>query len=87
MIVLFFMLRCDRYGFDKKCAGTLYSKLVVLHPVGYTGHVLHSGTSRARNVNALFFILGWDRYGYNKERTSTCHTELVFSSWWDPWVT
>jgi hypothetical protein len=40
---LFFMLRWDRYGFDKKRAGTRYSKLVFLHLVGYAGNVVHSG--------------------------------------------
>jgi hypothetical protein len=44
---LFFMLRWDRYGFDKKRAGTRYSKLVFLHLVGYAGNVVHSGASVA----------------------------------------
>jgi hypothetical protein len=33
MITLVFMLGRDRYGFDKKCTGTHYAKLVFLQPV------------------------------------------------------
>jgi hypothetical protein len=44
---LFFMLRWDRYGFHKKCAGTCYAKLVFFHPVVFAGHVVHSSVSGA----------------------------------------
>jgi hypothetical protein len=50
---LFFMLLWARCGYDKKCIGTYYSELVFLHPVGSVGHVVHSGTSGVRNVDAL----------------------------------
>jgi hypothetical protein len=55
---LFFILGRDRYGCDKKRAGTRYAELVFLHPVGSAGHVMHSSASGARNINTLFFILG-----------------------------
>jgi hypothetical protein len=42
---LFFMLRWDPYGFDKKCIGTHYAELLFLHPVGFVGHVVHFGVS------------------------------------------
>jgi hypothetical protein len=42
IIVLFFILRWDGYGFDKKCTRTCYAKLVFLHSIGSVGHVVHS---------------------------------------------
>jgi hypothetical protein len=39
------MLVWDWYGFHKKRVGTRYTKLMFSHPVGYTGHVVHSGAS------------------------------------------
>jgi hypothetical protein len=40
------MLRWERYGFDKKLTRTCYAEIVFLQPVGYEGHVVHSGVSR-----------------------------------------
>jgi hypothetical protein len=42
---LFFMLWWDWYRHDKKLVGSCYAKLVFLHPMGYAGHVVHSGAS------------------------------------------
>jgi hypothetical protein len=51
---------------------------VFFHPVGSAGHIMPTGASGARNVDALFFMLGWDWYGFNKKRTGTRYTELMF---------
>jgi hypothetical protein len=44
---LFFMLRWDWCGFNKKCVITSKDELVVLHPVGSAGHVVHFGAPGA----------------------------------------
>jgi hypothetical protein len=44
---LFFMLRWDRFRFNKKCVGTCYAELVFSHLVGYAGDIVHFGVSGA----------------------------------------
>jgi hypothetical protein len=78
MITLLFMLGWDQYGFNKKRAGTCYTQLVFLHPVGSAGHVVHFGASGAQNVITLFFILGLDQYRFDKKHAGTHYAELVF---------
>jgi hypothetical protein len=62
----------------KKCTETRYVKLVFLYPVGSTGHVVCSGVSEARNVDAVFFTQGWASCRSHKKSTETHYTELVF---------
>jgi hypothetical protein len=59
-------------------AGTKYAKLVFLHPMGFAGHVVHSGASEKQNIDALFFMLGWTRCRLHKKRVRTHYAELVF---------
>jgi hypothetical protein len=74
----FFYARWDRYGFHKRRTGRRYTELVFLHHVGSTGHVVHSGASGMRNVNALFLMPGWDRSGLHKKCARTGYAELAF---------
>jgi hypothetical protein len=54
------------------------AKLVFLHPVGYAGHIVHSGASRKQSVDALFFMLEWDQYGFHKNHIGTCYIDYFF---------
>jgi hypothetical protein len=65
----------------KSVPQTYYAKLVFLHPVGSSGHIVHSVASGARNVNTLMFKLGWDRYGCDKKCAGTHYAKIVF---WHP---
>jgi hypothetical protein len=68
----------DRYGFNKKHAGSHYTEVVFLHPVGSAGHDVHSAASGSQNINALFLMIGWNWYGFHKMRAGTCYVELMF---------
>jgi hypothetical protein len=46
--------------------------------VGSVGHVVHSGASGTRNMDALFFMFRWVRYGFDKKRGRTRYAELMF---------
>jgi hypothetical protein len=69
---------------EKARQDTLRQKCV-LQPVGYAGHVLHSGVSGVRNINALMFRLGWGWRGFQKKRVGTRSTELVFFAFGGIW--
>jgi hypothetical protein len=66
------------YGFNKKRGVTRYTDLVFSHPVGSAGHIVHSGASWARYVDALFFMLRWDQYRFHKKHIRTRYAECVF---------
>jgi hypothetical protein len=72
------LIMWDRYEFDKKRDRTRNAELVFLHPVGTTGHVVHSGASGERNMIALFFILKWDWYGFGKKHVGTQYVKVMF---------
>jgi hypothetical protein len=50
----------------------------VFHSVGSGDHIVHSGASKARNVDALLFMLGWDCCSFHKKCTGTRYDKLVF---------
>jgi hypothetical protein len=78
VITPFLMLEWARCRFHKKHTGTRNAKLVFLHQVGSTGHVVQPSVSGVQNVIAIFFMLRWDWYGFNKNHATTLCSELVF---------
>jgi hypothetical protein len=53
--------------FLKKRTGTHYDELAFLHQVEYMGHVVHSGVTMARNIDAIFFMIARARCGFHKK--------------------
>jgi hypothetical protein len=72
------MLGWDRYGFNKKRAGSHYAELMFLNLVESVGHVVHSGPFGARNIDALFFMHWCSWCGFQKKRAGTPYTEVMF---------
>jgi hypothetical protein len=60
------------------CTGTHYAEHAFLYPMGSMGHIVHSGASGARIIDALFFMLRWDWYGLHKRHAGTCYANHVF---------
>jgi hypothetical protein len=69
--------------FIKSISGDVTLNMYFLHPVGYAGHVVHSGASGARNIDTLFFMLVCDLYGFHKKRVGTCYAKLLFCIRWN----
>jgi hypothetical protein len=63
--------------FIKARLDTLH-RTCVFYLVGFAGHVVHSGASGARNVDALYFMLGGSGAVFIKKCTWTYYPELVF---------
>jgi hypothetical protein len=73
------MLGLAQCGFPKKRVRTRFTELVFLHPVGSAGHIVYSGASRSRNMDALFSMLRWDQCGYDKKRAGgICGSRSTF---------
>jgi hypothetical protein len=53
-------------------------ELVVLYPVASVGHLVHSGASGPRNIDALFFMLRCALCSFHNKQAGTRYAELVF---------
>jgi hypothetical protein len=58
-------------------AGIRYAKLVFLHLVGSTGHIVHFGASGSE-MSTLFFMLEWGLNGFHKKHAGTRYAEHLF---------
>jgi hypothetical protein len=63
----------DRYGFNKKCVGTRYAKLVFLYPVGSKDHVVHSRVSGHEMWTHYFLSSGGTGTDSIKNARDTLH--------------
>jgi hypothetical protein len=75
---LFFMLRWDRYRYDKKRASDILCRTCVFASGGFFGSRSAFWCVRGANVNTLMFKLGWDRYECDKKCAGTHYAEIVF---------
>jgi hypothetical protein len=73
-----FLARSGPIQIQQKACQDTFHQTCVFASGGICGHLVHSGASRARNVNALFFVLGWARCSFHKKRTGTRYAEIVF---------
>jgi hypothetical protein len=73
-----FLGRVGLVRIAQKPIGTPYAEVLFLHPVVSPSHLVHSGASRARNVDTLFFVLGWHWCGFHKKHVGTSYVELLF---------
>jgi hypothetical protein len=72
------MLRWDQNRFHKKCGRTHDTELVFLRRVGAVGHVVHTHSSGARNIDVLFSMLRWAQCSFDEKHTGKHYTKLVF---------
>jgi hypothetical protein len=84
---LFFMLRWDRYEFDKKYVRTCYAKLVFLYPVGSAVLIVLSGASGVRSGNTQFLCSSGLYAVFLKSASGHVTSNLCFCIRWDLWVT
>jgi hypothetical protein len=82
-----YFLGWARCGFHKKRARTQFNEHVFLHPVGWAGHIVHSGASGTRDIDTLFFMLGWARCSFHKKALGLVTLKMCFCIRWDVWVT
>jgi hypothetical protein len=79
---LFFLLRWDRYGFQKKRVDTRHAKCLFFQLLGYAGHIVHSGASGVQNIDTLIFMLVWDRYIFHRETSTQYFSCSAFQCLW-----
>jgi hypothetical protein len=84
---LFFMLSWTRCGSHKKCTGTGYPEVVVLHPVETMGHVVHSGAFSHETLMRYFSYSGGLGLVYIKSTPRHVTLNVCFFIWLDLLIT